>query len=63
MIAAEIASKYKGKKTNQETLLIFDFASEAKDGKPGLRLHYHANCYASFVVNPGRYRIEAVCPQ
>ena len=34
----------------------------AKDnGAPGLRLDYHANYYAAFVLDPDGHNIEAVC--
>ncbi len=31
------------------------------DGEPALRLEYHPNYYAAFVVDPDGYRIEVVC--
>ena len=31
------------------------------DGAPGLRPHYHANCYAAFVIGPDGHNIEVVC--
>lgn len=31
------------------------------DGAPGLRLRYHPNYYAAFVIDPDGRRIEAVC--
>ena len=31
------------------------------DGVPGLRLQYHPDYYAAFVVDPDGHRIEAVC--
>ncbi|MFO1034465.1 MAG: VOC family protein [Hyphomicrobiales bacterium] len=31
------------------------------NGKPGLRPHYHANYYGSFVLDPDGNNIEAVC--
>jgi catechol 2,3-dioxygenase-like lactoylglutathione lyase family enzyme len=33
----------------------------ADDGPPGLRLHYHPDYYAAFVLDPDGHRIEAVC--
>jgi catechol 2,3-dioxygenase-like lactoylglutathione lyase family enzyme len=37
-------------------------AAGGKDhGAPGLRLHYHANCYAAFVIGPDGHNIEVVC--
>jgi hypothetical protein len=30
-------------------------------GAPGLRPHYHANCYAAFVIGPDGHNIEVVC--
>ena len=37
-------------------------AAGAKDnGPPGLRPHYHANYYATFVLDPDGYNIEVVC--
>ena len=30
-------------------------------GGPGLRLHYHANCCAAFVIGPDGHNIEVVC--
>ena len=36
----------------------------AKDnGAPGLRLKYHANYYAAFVIGPDGHNVEAVCQQ
>ena len=31
------------------------------DGAPGLRLRYHSDYYAAFVLDPDGHRIEAVC--
>jgi catechol 2,3-dioxygenase-like lactoylglutathione lyase family enzyme len=31
------------------------------NGAPGLRLHYHPNYYAAFVLDPDGHNIEAVC--
>lgn len=31
------------------------------NGAPGLRLHYHADYYAAFVLDPDGHNIEAVC--
>ena len=31
------------------------------NGPPGLRLNYHANYYAAFVIGPDGHNIEAVC--
>jgi len=31
------------------------------NGAPGLRLHYHANYYAAFVIGPDGHNIEVVC--
>ena len=31
------------------------------NGAPGLRPHYHANCYAAFVIGPDGHNIEVVC--
>ena len=37
-------------------------AAGGKDnGAPGLRPHYHPNCYAAFVLDPDGHNIEAVC--
>lgn len=37
-------------------------AAGGKDnGKPGLRLNYHANYYAAFITDPDGHKIEAVC--
>ena len=37
-------------------------AAGAKDnGPPGLRVKYHANYYAAFVIDPDGHNIEAVC--
>jgi catechol 2,3-dioxygenase-like lactoylglutathione lyase family enzyme len=37
-------------------------AAGGKDnGPPGLRLHYHANYYAAFVIDPDGHNVEAVC--
>ncbi|MBW4542591.1 MAG: VOC family protein [Myxacorys chilensis ATA2-1-KO14] len=31
------------------------------NGAPGLRIHYHPNYYAAFVLDPDGHNIEAVC--
>lgn len=31
------------------------------NGPPGARLHYHANYYGAFVLDPDGHNIEAVC--
>ena len=31
------------------------------NGPPGVRLNYHANYYAAFVIGPDGHNIEAVC--
>jgi catechol 2,3-dioxygenase-like lactoylglutathione lyase family enzyme len=31
------------------------------NGAPGLRVHYHPNYYAAFVLDPDGHNIEAVC--
>ncbi len=31
------------------------------NGPPGIRPHYHANCYGAFVLDPDGHNIEAVC--
>lgn len=31
------------------------------NGTPGLRLHYHANYYGAFILDPDGHNIEAVC--
>jgi catechol 2,3-dioxygenase-like lactoylglutathione lyase family enzyme len=37
-------------------------AAGGKDnGAPGLRPHYHANCYGAFVLDLDGHNIEAVC--
>ncbi len=36
-------------------------AGAGDNGAPGLRPHYHPNYYASFVIDPDGYHIEAVC--
>jgi catechol 2,3-dioxygenase-like lactoylglutathione lyase family enzyme len=36
-------------------------AGGADHGAPGLRLHYHPNYYAAFVLDPDGLNIEAVC--
>jgi catechol 2,3-dioxygenase-like lactoylglutathione lyase family enzyme len=36
-------------------------AGARSDGEPGLRPHYHANYYGSFVIDPDGHPIEAVC--
>ncbi len=39
-------------------------AAGGKDnGAPGLRLNYHANYYAAFVIGPDGHNVEAVCHQ
>jgi catechol 2,3-dioxygenase-like lactoylglutathione lyase family enzyme len=36
-------------------------AGGTDNGPPGLRLHYHANYYGAFVLDPDGHNIEAVC--
>ena len=36
-------------------------AGGTDDGEPGLRLAYHPDYYAAFVLDPDGHRIEAVC--
>ncbi len=36
-------------------------AGGGDNGKPGLRPEYHPNYYATFVIDPDGYHIEAVC--
>jgi len=36
-------------------------AGAADNGKPGLRVDYHANYYAAFVIDPDGNNLEAVC--
>jgi catechol 2,3-dioxygenase-like lactoylglutathione lyase family enzyme len=36
-------------------------AGEKDNGAPGLRLRYHANYYAAFVIGPDGHNIEVVC--
>ncbi len=36
-------------------------AGGTDNGAPGLRLHYHANYYGAFVLDPDGHNIEAVC--
>jgi catechol 2,3-dioxygenase-like lactoylglutathione lyase family enzyme len=36
-------------------------AGAQDNGPPGLRLRYHANYYAAFVIGPDGHNIEAVC--
>jgi catechol 2,3-dioxygenase-like lactoylglutathione lyase family enzyme len=31
------------------------------NGVPGIRMHYHANYYGAFVLDPDGHNIEAVC--
>ena len=31
------------------------------NGAPGLRMNYHANYYAAFVIGPDGHNVEAVC--
>ena len=48
----------------QQVEAFYHAALEAggKDnGAPGLRPHYHANYYATFVIGPDGHNIEAVC--
>jgi len=50
--------------TREQVKAFYRAALEAggKDnGEPGLRLHYHANYYAAFVIGPDGHNIEAVC--
>lgn len=35
-------------------------AGGTDNGRPGLRLHYHSNYYAAFVLDPDGHNIEAV---
>ena len=50
--------------SNQEQVFAFyeaALAAGARDnGAPGLRLHYHKNYFAAFVLDPDGYNIEAV---
>jgi catechol 2,3-dioxygenase-like lactoylglutathione lyase family enzyme len=50
---------------NREAVRAFHAAALAvggrDDGEPGIRLHYHPDYYAAFVVDPDGHRIEAVC--
>ena len=50
---------------NREAVRAFHTSALAAggrdDGKPGVRLHYHSDYYAAFVVDPDGHRIEAVC--
>ena len=51
-------------KHRQQVDAFYRAALEAggKDnGPPGLRLNYHANYYAAFVIGPDGHNIEAVC--
>ena len=36
-------------------------AGGSDNGAPGLRLHYHANYYGAFVIDPDGNNVEAVC--
>src|ERR1044071_7933599 len=36
-------------------------AGATDNGAPGLRLHYHPNYYAAFVIDPEGNNIEVVC--
>lgn len=36
-------------------------AGGTDNGAPGVRLHYHPNYYAAFVLDPDGHNIEAVC--
>ncbi|MEP1355955.1 MAG: VOC family protein [Tateyamaria sp.] len=36
-------------------------AGGTDNGPPGLRLHYHADYYGAFVLDPDGHNIEAVC--
>lgn len=36
-------------------------AGGTDNGQPGLRLHYHANYYGAFVLDPDGHNIEVVC--
>jgi len=38
-------------------------AGGTDNGAPGIRLHYHPNYYAAFIVDPDGNRLEAVCHQ
>ena len=50
--------------TRQEVDAFYQAALAAGgkgNGAPGLRLNYHANYYAAFVIGPDGHNIEAVC--
>ena len=50
--------------TREEVDQFYAAAMEAggmDNGPPGLRLHYHANYYGAFVLDPDGHNIEAVC--
>jgi len=50
--------------TREQVDEFFAAAMEAggiDNGQPGLRLHYHANYYGAFVLDPDGHNIEAVC--
>jgi catechol 2,3-dioxygenase-like lactoylglutathione lyase family enzyme len=36
-------------------------AGARDDGAPGLRPHYHPDCYAAFVIDPDGHNLEVVC--
>jgi catechol 2,3-dioxygenase-like lactoylglutathione lyase family enzyme len=50
---------------NRESVRAFHSAALANggrdDGEPGVRLQYHPDYYAAFVLEPDGHRIEAVC--
>ena len=50
--------------TREQVDAFYAAAMEAggtDNGPPGLRLHYHANYYGAFVLDPDGHNIEAVC--
>ena len=50
---------------NRQQVDAFYCAALAADGKdngaPGLRMNYHANYYAAFVIGPDGHNVEVVC--
>ncbi len=54
---------FRAKNRNQVNEFFTDAISAGgtDNGKPGLRPHYHAHYYSSFVLDPDGHNIEVVC--
>jgi catechol 2,3-dioxygenase-like lactoylglutathione lyase family enzyme len=60
---AHLHLAFRAENRNQvDDFYIAALAAGGKDnGPPGLRLAYHANYYAAFVIGPDGHNIEVVC--